>query len=86
MRIKVKLGRNIYNISEKDTIRVRGNDFKLITQEYFVDNAFTNPRIPQYKMKEWIKIKAIYKSNSDKFFDYYVFDLDKLKDSKILLK
>ena len=85
----VKLGRRTFTITEKDRILDNGALYILLTQEYFSDWAYINPKVSKAKFAKWKKegyvqlCKGKYKGVVNEGMDLYRFTEKALEQSEL---
>jgi len=61
--MELKLGRRIFNVTNKDLILDNGKVFILITQKYFADLVYQNPTVSKTTFRKLLKEGKIKLSN-----------------------
>lgn len=85
----VKLERKVYTMTENDRILDNGKLYILLTQTYFKDWSYINPKIPKSKFEKWKKdgyvklCKEKYKSMLGHDMDIYAFTKEALKEESL---
>lgn len=87
---ELKIGRKVFDITEKDVVLFNGACWQLITQEFFSNYCYYSPTMSKTMCEKFVKKGILVMFKKEKEYTtmngkqmglyYYKFDMDKLKE------